>query len=236
MASSGSPDRLPGQRSRARFLATPGRFPGVTASRTCRPVLRVCTHDPRANGVRSRRLSWGLCPPVLGAWRRALRRRSRAVDRHPRVRAVDGCVEPAGPRAGPMAGRRGGFRCAPFQSFRPRSDGCRSPGPCPRVVGESALQRRQASASGGCPPTGSRMGSGGTSGCSPRVSLWGSPPLRRRPVWSRGLPPTCFLRRYPSVCGARHPGVSSDSEAGRSFPTADPSGFRGLNLSRGAGR
>ena len=122
------------------------------------PVLRVCTHDPRADGVHPQRLSWVLCPPVLGAWPRALRRCSLGTDRHPWARAVGGCIESAGPRAGPMGKLGGGCRCAPFQSFDPRSDGCRSPGPCPLVVGEAALLRCQASASGVCPPTGSRNG------------------------------------------------------------------------------
>ena len=105
------------------------------------PVLRVCTHDLRADGVHPRRLSWGSCPPVLGAWSRALRRRSLAADRHLRSASRRWLhVEPAGPRVRPLDGGRGGLRCAPFQSFRPRSDGCRLPGPCPRVVGEAALQ------------------------------------------------------------------------------------------------
>jgi len=144
-------------------------------------------------------------------------------------RVIGGCIEPAGPLIDPMDRTGGGAWLAPFQSFAPRSGGCRSPGPCPLVVGVTALQRCHASAAGVYPPTGSRQVLE-----EPPVALLGFPSEvfpSAAPVsglFSRYPPPSCFLRRCPSACGARHPGVSSHSGVGLSFPTAYPSGFRDL--------
>jgi hypothetical protein len=97
-----------------RFLARPERSSGRQLP-GLRPVLRVCTHSLRAGSVHLRRLSWGSCPPVLGAGRPAHHRlRSTWTVIHAR-RAADGCRILPVRRISPPAATGG----LPFKAFTP---------------------------------------------------------------------------------------------------------------------
>jgi hypothetical protein len=204
-----------------RFLARPERSSGRQLP-GLRPVLRVCTHSLRAGSVHPRRLSWGSCPPVLGAGRPAHHRlRSTWTVIHAR-RAADGCrILPVRRIAPPAANWR-----APFQSVP--SDRMGAGCPVPALLWfagrrSTAVPRPLQ----GLVPRSDSSRSWRTSGCFPRVSLWGA--LLRRAgsgLFSRSHPPTRFLPRCPSACVARRPGVSCCGGVGWSFPTADPYGFR----------
>jgi hypothetical protein len=147
------PDHLPTIHASLRARPGTGRFDGVTPAHESAPSGLL------AGRVHPRWLSWGSSQTQDWGGARAGPGPSapRTVVRAARAAVVAACS----PVREIDAHRRPAH--TPFQSLAPRTDRCRSPGPCPLVVGGTALQRRRT------PPL---------QGLAPRPEL--------RPTWRAG--------------------------------------------------
>lgn len=171
MASSGAPVRCPGQGSRARLLVTSGRFPDVTASRACGPSCESALTTPvRMAFIRN--VSLGFCAHRClghGLGLSVVARSARTVIRGREPSAAASSL-PVRERA-QWASSAAAAGVLPFRALIPGRMGAGRPVPALLWLARQRSFAARPPLQGFVPRPDPGMGSGGTSGCSPRVSL-----------------------------------------------------------------